>query len=192
MATSTQMASKPDLDERASGIEAEFNAKVALKADAAATYTKTEVDAKEASLVESVDSLSVELGAHEAKTSDSVSTAPVHCTPAEKAVWNAKSDASTTYTKSEVDAKLALKAASADLQGGLALKADAATTYSKSEVDATVSAAVKGLCLESTADTKISAAIGSVFSGVVSLKNDDALYAAVKAILEKLGATVEE
>lgn len=192
MATSTQMASKPDLDERASGIEAEFNAKIALKADAATTYTRAEVDAKEASLVESLDSLSVELGAHEATVSSSVSTEPVHCTPAEKAVWNAKSDASTTYTKGEVDAKLDTKAASADLTAGLALKADAATTYSKSEVDATVNDAVKGLCSETTADTKISTAIKSVFSGVVSLKNDDALYAAVKAILEKLGATVEE
>lgn len=192
MATSTQMASKPDLDERASGIEAEFDAKIALKADAATTYTRAEVDAKEASLVESLDSLSVELGAHEATVGSSVSTAPVHCTPAEKAVWNAKSDASTTYTKSEVDAKLDAKAASADLTAGLALKADAATTYSKSEVDATVNDAVKGLCSETTADTKISTAIKSVFSGVVSLKNDDALYAAVKAILEKLGATVEE
>ncbi len=172
--------------------EASLSAAIAEKADAAATYTKTEVDAKAASLDADITAIEVDLAEHEATVSSSVSSSPVHCTPAEKAIWNAKSDASTTYTKSEVDAKLALKAASADLQGGLALKADAATTYSKSEVDATVSAAVKGLCLESTADTKISAAIGSVFSGVVSLKNDDALYAAVKAILEKLGATVEE
>ena len=192
MATSTQMASKPDLDERASAIEADFNAKVALKADAATTYSKTEVDAKTASLDADITAIEVDLAAHEAKTSDSVSTASVHCTPAEKAIWNAKSDASTTYTKSEVDTKLDAKAASADLASGLALKADAATTYSKTEVDATVTAAVKGLCLESTADAKIATAIGSVFSGVVSLKNDDALYAAVKAILEKLGATVEE
>lgn len=192
MATSTQMASKPDLDERASAIETDFNAKVALKADAATTYSKTEVDAKAASLDADITAIEVDLTAHEAKTSDSVSTAPVHCTPAEKAIWNAKSDASTTYTKGEVDAKLDAKAASADLASGLALKADAATTYSKTEVDETVTAAVKGLCLESTADTKIATAIRSVFSGVVSLKNDDALYAAVKAILEKLGATVEE
>lgn len=192
MATSTQMASKPDLDERADTMTATFNAALALKADAATSYTKTEVDAKAASLDADITALEVDLAAHEAKTGDATSTTPVHCTPAEKAAWNAKSDATNTYTKSEVDAKLDAKAASADLTNGLALKADAATTYSKTDVDTKVSSAVAGLCSETTADTKISTAIKSVFSGVVSLKNDDALYAAVKAILEKLGATVEE
>lgn len=190
--TSTQMASKPDLDARDEAMEKKVDAGLALKADAATTYAKTEVDAKVSSLDADITAVEVDLAAHEAKTSDATSTTPVHCTPAEKAAWNAKADGTTTYTKQEMDAKLGLKADAADVTSGLAGKADAATTYSKTEVDAKVTAAVDGLCSEATADTKIANAIAGVFEGAVNLKNDDDLYLAVKQILTKLGAVVQE
>lgn len=192
MSTKTNMASRSELDDRVETLEVNLDAKIALKADAATSYTKTEVDKEIHSLGAELDNLEDTYSRHARTTSDTVSTRPVHCTPAEKAVWNAKCDTSTTYTKSEVDAKLDTKAASADLTSGLALKADASTTYSKTEVDNAISSAVKDLCSESTADSKISSALGGVFNGVVNLKNDDDLYAAVKSILEKLGATVKE
>lgn len=192
MSTKTNMASRSELDDRVETLEVGLNAKIALKADADTSYTKTEVDAKTNILTEEIFDLDTAFIVHKAKTSDATSTTPVHCTPAEKAVWNAKSDASTTYTKDEVDAKLDAKAASVDLTSGLALKANAATTYTKDEVDSAISSAVANLCSEDTADSKISSALGGVFNGAVNLKNDDDLYAAVKSILEKLGATVKE
>lgn len=192
MSTKTNMASRSELDDRVETLETSLGAAIALKADAATLYTKTEVDAKTSWLNGELDDLDAAFISHKAKTSDATSTTPVHCTPAEKAVWNAKSDASTTYTKDEVDAKLDAKAASADLTSGLAMKADAATTYTKEEVDSAIATAVSGLCSEQTADSKISSALGGVFNGAVNLKNDDDLYAAVKSILEKLGAIVRE
>lgn len=192
MTSVIDMASKPDLDNEVATMTATFNAALATKAAVATTYSKTEVDAKTASLSASIQSLDAELTAHEAKTSDASSSTPVHCTPAEKETWNAKADSTTTYSKSEVDAMVGAKAANADLTGGLALKADKVTTYTKTEVDSAVANAVSGLCSETTADAKIASAIGGVFDGAVNLRNDDDLYAAVKAILEKLGATVKE
>ena len=192
MSTKTNMASRSELDDRVETLEVGLNAKIALKADADTSYTKTEVDTKTNILTEEINDLGTAFIVHKAKTSDATSTTPVHCTPAEKAVWNAKSDSSITYTKDEVDAKLDAKAASVDLTSGLALKANAATTYTKDEVDSAISSAVANLCSEDTADSKISSALGGVFNGAVNLKNDDDLYAAVKSILEKLGATVRE
>lgn len=192
MSTKTNMASRSELDDRVETLEASLNAQIALKADADTSYTKTEVDAKVNFLTEETTDLATDFIVHKAKTSDATSTTPVHCTPAEKAVWNAKADTATTYTKTEVDAKLGKMAASVDLANGLALKADAATTYTKAEVDSAISSAVADLCSEDTADSKISSALGGVFDGAVNLKNDDDLYAAVKSILEKLGATVKE
>ena len=55
---------------------------------------------------------------------------------------NSKTNQSTTYTKTEVDNKLVLKANQAtttysktDVESSLALKANQATTYSKTEAD---------------------------------------------------------
>ena len=183
---------KSRVDAAIAALEATLRNEIGDKADSATTYTKSAVDGYVAELKANVAEVSTDLDAHAAKTSDETSTAPVHCTPAEKEIWNAKSDASTTYTKDEVDAKLDAKAASVDLTSGLALKANVATTYTKDEVDSAISSAVANLCSNDTADSKISSALGGVFSGAVNLKNDDDLYAAVKSILEKLGATVRE
>lgn len=107
--------------------EATLNASIALKADAATTYSKTEVDAKAASLDADITAIEVDLAAHEAKTSDSVSTAPVHCTPAEKAIWNAKLDTGAVYTRQEVGSLIDEKVAKSETS----LRGDITTLYAR-------------------------------------------------------------
>jgi len=98
--------------------QSEVDTKLALKADASTTYSKTEVDTALSS---------------KANTSD-VNTA-----------LDGKADKSTTYTKTEVDTALGNKAdksttyTKTEVDTALSGKANASTTYTKSEVDSALS-----------------------------------------------------
>ena len=94
-----------------------LNTALALKADVATTYTKTQVDSA---------------------LSNKADTTTVNNALALKA------DQSTTYTKTEVNTSLALKAdqsttyTKTQVDTSLALKADQSTTYTKTQVDASL------------------------------------------------------
>ena len=96
---------------------------IITKADAATTYSKTDVDTKLAT---------------KADTATTYSKTDVDTK------LSAKSDTATTYSKTDVDSKLSAKADTAttysktDVDTKLSAKADTATTYSKTEVDTNI------------------------------------------------------
>ena len=107
-----------------------MNGLLAGKADAATTYTKTEVDAKADALTGSISTEVARATAAEEALEGGVEALETSVGSLQTAVA-LKANTADVYTKSDTDAMLLLKADTL-----LGAKADASTTYTKTEVDA--------------------------------------------------------
>jgi hypothetical protein len=149
-------------DQSTTYTKTEVDSNLALKADQSTTYTKTEVDGIITNLPpEYSDSdVSTYLSANGYDTSTNIVSSIVDTAPTTLNTLNElaaalgddpnfattisnqiglKANQSSTYTKSEVDSSLSLKADTVTVNTGLALKADVASTYTKTQVDSALS-----------------------------------------------------
>ena len=155
---------------------------LADKANSTDVYTKTETNTL--------------LGQRDNALNTHTGNSDIHITAQERETWDAKLGTGDVYTKSECDTKYADKEdTESDISDLQRDKAAANNVYTKSEIDASLSDKCDKTDYSTTTEmnTAISSAISGKMTGTtLDLRTDDGLYAAVKAIGQALGATIQE
>lgn len=171
-------------------VKSDLEGKIALKANAADVYTKTESDSALALKANAADvytkSAADELLAQKAVAADVYTKSEVDAALAPKAVAtevNAalalKADASAVYTKGEVDGFIAPLAVASTVNAALDLKANAADVYVKSEVDSAV--AVKANVSDVYNKTEIDTKVGTINTAIDKKANAADVYTKTEA-----------
>lgn len=151
------------------------------KADGDNVYNKTTVDAKVKTVADAV--------------AEHVGDTTHHITAQERETWNNKPDGSTFYSKTQSDQRFAVKSVEQDVANLGTNKADKNNVYTKSEMDTALGQKCDKANYSTTSqmNTAISQAITGALSGkTFDLRNDDGIYAAIKAIGQAFGATIVE
>ena len=154
---------------------------VAGKANASSVYTRGQVE--------------MLFGDLEEMYASHVDNDDIHISASERETWNAKFDSTTAYTKSECQEAFAPKSVETDISNLQRDKAAANNVYTKSEIDTSLSDKCDKTDYSTTTEmnTAIAGAISGKMTGTtLDLRTDDGLYAAVKAIGQALGATIQE